>query len=103
MYLMCRFYLCMWYKDEPKFQQNSVYYIARMKSRIIVRDSGTVSSKLTRDLIKKITLALGQNSSFCRGFDTILHLLLVSDIFLSLIHVPKIIHILIFHMLSRQV
>ncbi|XP_057447706.1 sister chromatid cohesion protein SCC2 isoform X2 [Lotus japonicus] len=74
----CWFYLCMWYKDEPKFQQNSVYYIARMKSRIIVRDSGTVSSKLTRDLIKKITLALGQNSSFCRGFDTILHLLLAS-------------------------
>ena len=78
MCMMCRFYLCLWYKDDPNCQQKSIYYLARMKSRIIVRDSGTVSSMLTRDSIKKITLALGQNSSFCRGFDKILHMLLVS-------------------------
>lgn len=46
-----------------------------------MRDSGTVSSLLTRDSVKKITLALGQNNSFSRGFDKILHLLLVSMLF----------------------
>lgn len=82
MCMMCRFYLCLWFKDDPNCQQKSIiYYIARMKSRIIVWDSGTVSSMLTRDSIKKITLALGQNSSFCRGFDKILNMLLVSGYF----------------------
>ncbi|XP_061369299.1 sister chromatid cohesion protein SCC2 isoform X2 [Gastrolobium bilobum] len=75
---ICWFYLCMWYKDDPNCQQKSIYYLARMKSRIIVRDSGTVSSMLTRDSIKKITLALCQNSSLSRGFDKILHMLLAS-------------------------
>lgn len=78
---MYRFYLCLWYKDDPKSQQKFIYYLARLKSRSIVRDSGTVSSFLTRDSIKKITLALGQNSSFSRGFDKILHMLLVSNPF----------------------
>ncbi|KAF7803063.1 sister chromatid cohesion protein SCC2 isoform X1 [Senna tora] len=75
---ICWFYLCMWYKDDPNCQQKFVYYLSRLKSRTIVRDSGTVSSLLTRDSIKRITLALGQNSSFCRGFDKILHMLLAS-------------------------
>ncbi|XP_020223012.1 sister chromatid cohesion protein SCC2 [Cajanus cajan] len=75
---ICWFYLCLWYKDDSNCQQKSIYYITRMKSKIIVRDSGTVSSMLTRDSIKKITLALGQNSSFCRGFDKIIHTLLTS-------------------------
>ncbi|KAL2977038.1 hypothetical protein AAZX31_13G042900 [Glycine max] len=75
---ICWFYLCLWYKDDSNCQQKSSYYLARMKSKIIVRDSGTVSSILTRDSIKKITSALGQNSSFCRGFDKILHTLLAS-------------------------
>ncbi|KAK7316299.1 hypothetical protein VNO77_35233 [Canavalia gladiata] len=74
---ICWFYLCLWYKDDSNCQK-SIYYLARMKSRIIVRDSGTVSSMLTRDSVKKITLALGQNSSFSRGFDTILLMLLAS-------------------------
>lgn len=42
-----------------------------------MRGSGMVSSLLTRNSIKKITLALGQHRSFSRGFDKILHLLLV--------------------------
>ncbi|MED6181067.1 hypothetical protein PIB30_015983 [Stylosanthes scabra] len=75
---ICWFYLCLWYKDDPNCQRNPIYHLARMKSRIIVRDSSTISSTLTRDSIKKITLALGQNSSFCRGFDKILHVLLAS-------------------------
>lgn len=79
---MYRFYLCLWYKDDPKSQQKFLYYLARLKSRSIVRDSGTVSSLLTRDSVKKITLALGQNSSFSRGFDKILHMLLVSKPFI---------------------
>ncbi|AES74937.2 putative chromatin regulator PHD family [Medicago truncatula] len=77
-HFICWFYLCSWYKNDPKCQQKPIYYFARMKSRTIVRDSGSVSSMLTRDSIKKITLALGQNSSFCRGFDKIFHTLLVS-------------------------
>lgn len=47
----------------------------------IVRDGGNTSSLLTRDSVKKITLALGQNNSFSRGFDKILHMLLVSKPF----------------------
>ncbi|KAL1338205.1 sister chromatid cohesion protein SCC2 [Arachis hypogaea] len=75
---VCWFYLCLWYKDDPNCQRKPIYHLARMKSRIIVRDSSTISSTLTRDSIKKITLILGQNSSFCRGFDKILHVLLAS-------------------------
>lgn len=77
-----RFYLCLWCKDDPKSQQKFYYYLSRLKSRTIVRESGTVSSALTRDSVKKITLALGQKNSFSRGFDKILHMLLVSKIFL---------------------
>lgn len=72
------FYLCLWYKDDPKSQQKFIYYLARLKSKAIVRDSGTAFSLLTRESVKKITLALGQNNSFSRGFDKILHLLLAS-------------------------
>ncbi|KAL5741371.1 hypothetical protein ACOSP7_028103 [Xanthoceras sorbifolium] len=72
------FYVCLWYKDDPKSEQKSTYYLARLKSKAIVRDSGIVSSLLTRDSLKKITLALGQNNSFARGFDKILHMLLAS-------------------------
>ncbi|KAI9121027.1 hypothetical protein K1719_008060 [Acacia pycnantha] len=75
---ICWFYLCLWYKDDPNCQLKSTYYLARLKSKIIVRDSGTVSSILSRDSMKRITSALGQNSSFCRGFDKILHVLLAS-------------------------
>ncbi|KAL8471705.1 hypothetical protein ACS0TY_029084 [Phlomoides rotata] len=67
------FYLCLWYKDDPASQQNFPYFLARMKSRAAVRDSF-----LKRDSAKKITLALGQNSSFSRGFDKILQVLLAS-------------------------
>ncbi|XP_022774564.1 sister chromatid cohesion protein SCC2-like isoform X2 [Durio zibethinus] len=71
-------YLCLWYKDGPKSQLNFKYYVARLRSKAIVRDSGTVSSLFLRDSVKKIALALGQNNSFSRGFDKILYLLLVS-------------------------
>lgn len=43
-----------------------------------MRDSKTVSSVLKRNSVKKITLAMGQNNSFSRGFDKILQMLLVS-------------------------
>ncbi|KAJ9173210.1 hypothetical protein P3X46_016372 [Hevea brasiliensis] len=72
------FYLCLWYKDDPKSQQKLIYYLTRLKSNLVVRDTGTTYSKLMRDSAKKITSALGQNSSFCRGFDKILHMLLAS-------------------------
>ncbi|KAI3452230.1 hypothetical protein Pfo_008895 [Paulownia fortunei] len=72
------FYLCLWYKDDMASQQKFLYFLARMKSRAIVRDSCSFSSFLTRDSVKKITLALGQNSSFARGFDKILQVLLAS-------------------------
>ncbi|KAF5735591.1 nipped-B-like protein isoform X3 [Tripterygium wilfordii] len=71
------FYLCIWYKDDPQSQQKCDYYIARLRSKAIVRDSGQ-SSVLMRDSARQITLALGQNSSFSRGFDKILHMLLAS-------------------------
>ncbi|CAH2072676.1 unnamed protein product [Thlaspi arvense] len=75
---ICWFYLCLWYKDVPKSQKKFKYYIARLKAKSIIRNSGATASFLTRDAIKKITLALGLNSSFSRGFDKILHMLLAS-------------------------
>ncbi|XP_042024100.1 sister chromatid cohesion protein SCC2-like isoform X1 [Salvia splendens] len=72
------FYLCLWYKDDPASPQKFLYFLARMKSREILRDSFSFSSLLTRDSVKKITLALGQKSSFARGFDKILQVLLAS-------------------------
>lgn len=78
---LCRFYLCLWYKDVPKSQKKFKYYIARLKAKSIIRNSGATTSFLTRDAIKKITLALGLKSSFSRGFDKILNMLLVSERF----------------------
>uniref|UniRef100_A0A1J3FJ16 Sister chromatid cohesion protein n=1 Tax=Noccaea caerulescens TaxID=107243 RepID=A0A1J3FJ16_NOCCA len=75
---ICWFYLCLWYKDVPKSQKKFNYYIARLKAKSIIRNSGATTSFLTRDAIKKINLALGLNSSFSRGFDKILHMLLAS-------------------------
>ncbi|GER49338.1 sister chromatid cohesion 2 [Striga asiatica] len=72
------FYLCLWYKDDAASQHNLSYFLARMKPSTIVRDSYASSSFLTRDTMKRITLALGQNSSFARGFDKILQVLLAS-------------------------
>lgn len=72
------FYICLWYKDDPSSQEKFLHYLARLKSKAIVRGSGMVSSLLTRNSVKKITLALGQNSSFSRGFDKILDMLLRS-------------------------
>ncbi|KAK9052474.1 hypothetical protein SSX86_029103 [Deinandra increscens subsp. villosa] len=72
------FYICMWYKEDPSSQEKFLYYLARLKSKEIVRGSGMNSSLLTRSSVKKLTLALGQHSSFSRGFDRILHLLLAS-------------------------
>ncbi|KAK1438915.1 hypothetical protein QVD17_04727 [Tagetes erecta] len=72
------FYICMWYKEDPDSQEKFLYYLARLKSKEIVRGSWMNSSLLTRSSVKKIALALGQHSSFSRGFDRILHLLLAS-------------------------
>ncbi|KAJ8557203.1 hypothetical protein K7X08_002828 [Anisodus acutangulus] len=72
------FYLCLWYKDDPDSEQKFMYYVARLKSQAIVRNSGSLSSLMTRESAKKITFALGQNSSFSRGFDKILQVLLAS-------------------------
>nr|XP_010923594.1 sister chromatid cohesion protein SCC2 isoform X2 [Elaeis guineensis] len=71
------FYLCLWYKDDPLAQERMNYYLARLKSKEILRDSGH-TLLLSRDWAKKICLALGQNNSFSRGFDKILSLLLAS-------------------------
>ncbi|KAF2299331.1 hypothetical protein GH714_031594 [Hevea brasiliensis] len=57
---------------------NRSSFTTLLKSNLVVRDTGTTYSKLMRDSAKKITSALGQNSSFCRGFDKILHMLLAS-------------------------
>ncbi|XP_039139288.1 sister chromatid cohesion protein SCC2 isoform X2 [Dioscorea cayenensis subsp. rotundata] len=71
------FYLCLWYKDGPPSQERIIYYLAKLKSKAILRDSGA-DLLLSRDWAKKICLALGQNNSFSRGFDKILSLLLAS-------------------------
>ncbi|XP_051216494.1 sister chromatid cohesion protein SCC2 isoform X1 [Lolium perenne] len=71
------FYLCMWYKEDQHSQEKIIYYLSRLKSKEILRDSGT-GSVLSRDWAKKVCLALGQKNSFSRGFDKILSLLLAS-------------------------
>jgi hypothetical protein len=78
---MCRFYLCMWYKDDPHSKEKITYYLARLKSKEILRDSGN-GLAITREWAKKICLTLGQKNSFSRGFDKILCLLLVCGCFL---------------------
>ncbi|KAF9612479.1 hypothetical protein IFM89_000227 [Coptis chinensis] len=72
------FYLCLWYKDDPKSQDKFIYYLAMVKSKALIRDIGSVSSLITRNSAKKISLALGQDNSFSRGFDKILFVLLAS-------------------------
>lgn len=78
--IICRFHLCLWYKDDSQSRENVAYHLARLKSRAILRDS-TGSLFLSRDGAKRICLALGQNVSFARGFDKILYLLLVTSLF----------------------
>ena len=77
-HFVCRFYLCIWNKDDPHSEEKIIYYLARLKSKEILRDSGNCLV-ISRDWAKKICLALGQKNSFSRGFDKILALLLVSD------------------------
>ncbi|PIA63024.1 hypothetical protein AQUCO_00200800v1, partial [Aquilegia coerulea] len=72
------FYLCLWYKDDPKSQENFSFYLARLKSKALIRDFGSVSSLMARDSAKRISLALGKDNSFSRGFDKILYVLLAS-------------------------
>ncbi|KAJ8750135.1 hypothetical protein K2173_014050 [Erythroxylum novogranatense] len=72
------FYLCLWCKDDSKSEEKFFYHLTRLKSNMIVRGSGATYPLLTRDSVKKVTLALGQNISFSRGFDKILHMLLAS-------------------------
>ncbi|KAI3848993.1 hypothetical protein MKW92_038979, partial [Papaver armeniacum] len=67
------FYLCLWYKDDPKSQEKLAYYLARLQWT-----STVVSSFLTRESAKKISLAFGQKNSFSRGFNKILCMLLAS-------------------------
>ncbi|KAF8695573.1 hypothetical protein HU200_037422 [Digitaria exilis] len=71
------FYLCIWNKDGPHSQEKIIYYLARLKSKEILRDSGN-GMLISRDWAKKICLALGQKNSFSKGFDKILRLLLAS-------------------------
>lgn len=79
-HFVCRFYLCIWNKDDPHSQEKIIYYLARLKSKEILRDSGN-GLLISRDWAKKICLALGQKNSFSRGFDKILGLLLVCACF----------------------
>ncbi|XP_051140843.1 sister chromatid cohesion protein SCC2 isoform X2 [Andrographis paniculata] len=72
------FYLCLWHKDDPAAEQKFPYLLERLKSRATVPDSHVDSSFMSRDSMKRITLALAQNSSFARGFDKILQVLLAS-------------------------
>ncbi|KAL9259895.1 Sister chromatid cohesion protein SCC2-like protein [Drosera capensis] len=72
------FYLCIWYKDNPNSRQNFRYRLAGLRSEGISHDLGASSLSLNRESIKRITSSFGQNSSFSRGFDTILSLLMVS-------------------------
>jgi len=78
-HFVCRFYLCIWNKED-QHSKEIIYYLARLKSKEILRDSGN-GLAISRDSAKKICLALGQKNSFCRGFDKILALLLVCGCF----------------------
>uniref|UniRef100_A0A7N0VN42 Sister chromatid cohesion protein n=1 Tax=Kalanchoe fedtschenkoi TaxID=63787 RepID=A0A7N0VN42_KALFE len=71
------FHLCMWYKDNPKSVQSYDYFLAKMRSKAIVRHSWSISS-WTRNTVRRVSLALGQLGSFSRGFDKILYILLAS-------------------------
>jgi cohesin loading factor subunit SCC2 len=66
----------MWYKDDPQSQEKIIYYLSRLKAKEILQDPGG-NLILSRETARKVCLALGQHSSFSRGFDKILTLLLV--------------------------
>ncbi|KAI3866659.1 hypothetical protein MKW92_002805 [Papaver armeniacum] len=67
------FYLCLWYKDDPKSQEKLAYYLARLQGT-----STVVSSFLTRESSKKNIPSLWAEKFFSREFDKILCMLLAS-------------------------
>ncbi|KAL8106803.1 hypothetical protein AgCh_023541 [Apium graveolens] len=62
----------------PDFPTKVILLSCSTESRALVRECKTVSSVLKRNSVKKMTLAMGQNNSFSRGFDKILQMLLAS-------------------------
>ncbi|KAH9304417.1 hypothetical protein KI387_008821 [Taxus chinensis] len=73
-----RFYLCQWYRDDPNASQMLPYYHGRWTSKAPVQDFGVASAPLSRNVITRISAALGQQRSLARGFDKILDILLAS-------------------------
>lgn len=73
-----RFYLCQWYRDDPNASKLLAYYHGRLNSKAPVQDFGVVAAPLSRNVIARISAALGQQRSLARGFDKILDTLLAS-------------------------
>ncbi|XP_024530333.1 sister chromatid cohesion protein SCC2 isoform X2 [Selaginella moellendorffii] len=73
-----RFYLCLWYGYDPQGLQSLAFYHWRWGSKAPHQDFGITSNAISRDIIVRITRALGQQRPLARGFDRILERLLAS-------------------------
>lgn len=71
-----QFYLCQWYKDDPSPSQLLLFYHGRLNLKAHRTDFGIASAVLSRNVITRISAALGQQRSLARGFDKILDRLL---------------------------
>ncbi|KAF2313653.1 hypothetical protein GH714_012604 [Hevea brasiliensis] len=56
-----RFYLCLWYKDDPKSQQKLIYYLTRLKSNLVVSIIVEVDPEVLCD--KRVQMAV--EGRFC--------------------------------------
>lgn len=72
----CQFYLCQWYKDDPSPSQMLLFYNGGLNLKAHTMDFGVASAVLSRNVIMRISTALGQQRSLARGFDKILDRLL---------------------------
>eukprot|EP00250_Pteridium_aquilinum_P012903 c21018_g1_i1 orf=256-5733(+) len=73
-----RFYLWQWYRDDSQCEQNLPYYHGRCARESSNHGRGIVPTPFTRDVVARISAALGQQRPLARGFDRILERLLVS-------------------------
>lgn len=76
-FVLFRFYLCQWLRDEVQTAQIIQFYQNRWNSKSPFQDFGIALSPLSRDAALRISRALGQQRPLARGLDKILERLLV--------------------------
>ncbi|KAL2629314.1 hypothetical protein R1flu_014000 [Riccia fluitans] len=73
-----RFYVCQWFRDDGQAIESLQFFHSRSMAKAPLQDFGSAPAPLSRNVILKIALALGQQRPLARGFDRILERLLAS-------------------------